>query len=150
MNLLKKIYHHIFKADLAFKFLLIKVFFYSFYVRFLMLFVKYKRYEKRLGERGKVDGYIVNEIDKNYIHRIQKAVVGVSNYTPWESKCMVQAVSAKWLLKKKNISSTIYFGIMKDPEDANKLKAHAWLKVGDWVVTGRAGHQQFKIVNFYS
>jgi len=150
MKFLKKLYRHILKADFAFQLLLIKVFFYSFYVRFLMLFVKYKRYEKRLGERGKIANYTISLEEKAYIHRIQSAVLGVSNYTPWESKCMVQAVSAKWLLKKKNIPSTIYFGIMKDPEKSDELKAHAWLKLGDWVITGRAGHQAFKVVNFYS
>lgn len=62
---------------------------------------------------------------------------------------MVQALSAKWLLQKYNIPSTIYFGVFKSTKE-NKLKAHAWLKINDYVVTGAAGHQKFKVVNFYS
>jgi hypothetical protein len=54
------------------------------------------------------------------------------------------------MLEKYNIPSTIYFGIMKDPENPSELKAHAWLKVGEFIATGREGHKSFKVVNFYS
>lgn len=69
-------------------------------------------------------------------------------YTKWESKCMVQALSSKWMLKRRGIDSTVYFGIKKDEE--GKLKAHAWLRVGDKVLTGIHGHKSFKVVNLYS
>ncbi|MCX6183276.1 MAG: lasso peptide biosynthesis B2 protein [Bacteroidetes bacterium] len=150
MIFFKKISTHIFQSDFEFKKLLIKAFFYSMTVRFMMLFVKYNRYEKRLGKRGETDTYTLSEKEFAIAHNIAKALNGVSNYTLWESKCMVQAVSAKWMLQKYSIPSTIYFGIAKDEDNKSKLKAHAWLKVGDCVVTGRAGHEQYKVVNFYS
>ena len=150
MNFFKKIKVYIFQSDFEFKKLLVKAFIFSMTVRFMMLFVKYKRYEKRLGKRGAADNYTLNEKEFAIAHNIAKALNGVSNYTLWESKCMVQAVSAKWMLAKYSIPSTIYFGVAKDEENAAKLKAHAWLKVGDCIVTGRAGHEKYKVVNFYS
>jgi hypothetical protein len=149
MNFLQKINTYIFQSDFEFKKLIVKSFFYCMTVRFMMVFVKYKRYEKRLGIRGAVDNYTLNEKEFALAHKIAKALNGVSNYTFWESKCMVQAVSAKWMLKAYSIPSTIYFGVKIDKDD-KKLKAHAWLKVGDCVVTGRAGHAEFNVVNFYS
>jgi len=145
-----KISRNIFKKDKAFRMMVIKAFYYAMAVRFLMLFIKFKRYEKKLGERGVEINENLNEEKMIVVQRVKSAVVGVSKYTPWESKCMVQAVAAKWLLEQQNIRTTIYFGIMKDPEDTNKLKAHAWLKVGDYIITGREGHKAFKVVNFYS
>jgi hypothetical protein len=150
MAFLRKIYRNIFKKDGEFKGLVFKALFYAMQVRFMMLFVKFKRYEKRLGTRGKKDDSAISEDQMKVVMKVKSAVIGVSKYTPWESKCMVQAVAAKWLLEKYNIPSTIYFGIMKDPENNAELKAHAWLIVGEYVMTGREGHKAFKVVNFYS
>jgi len=150
MNSLKKLFQYLLVGRGINRALIVKAFFYCAWVRFLMLFVKYSRYEKSLGERGKKVEYAVSEQEFAVVRKIQAAVEGVSKHTLWESKCMVQAVSTKWLLQKHNIPSTIYFGIMKDLENQSELKAHAWLKIGDWVVTGRHGHQSFKVVNFYS
>ena len=150
MNFLKKINHYIFKQDFEFKVFLLKYFFYAMLVRFLMLFVKYKRYERYLGKRGAVDHYTLSDKEYQLIEKMKTAVNGLSTHTPWESKCMVQALSVKWMLHKYKIPSTIYFGVKKDPKEANRMKAHAWLKVGDIVVSGGPGHQTFKVVNFYS
>ena len=150
MSFAGKIYRNLFKKDIEFKGLVFKALFYALQVRFMMLFVKFKRYESRLGIRGKKDESIVTEDQMKVVMKVKSAVIGVSKYTPWESKCMVQAVAAKWLLEKYNIPSTIYFSIMKDPENKTELKAHAWLIVGDYVMTGREGHRAFKVVNYYS
>ncbi|MFM7022546.1 MAG: lasso peptide biosynthesis B2 protein [Flavobacteriales bacterium] len=147
MSFFGKVNEYLIQSDWAFRKLIVKTFFFSMYVRFLMLFVKFKRYEKRLGTRGVADNYTMNDHEFQLAHNIAKALNGVSNYTLWESKCMVQAVSAKWMLKKRGIPSTIYFGVKKEGQE---LKAHAWLKVGEIVVIGRAGHKEFKIVNYYS
>lgn len=92
----------------------------------------------------------LNEIQRKQVQQIKTIVNGVSKRTPWESKCMVQALSSKWLLKHYAIPSTIYYGVIKDSSQPGKLKAHAWLKIGEEFVSGKAGHQQFKVVNFYS
>ncbi len=145
-----KIFRNIVKGDWEFKKLVFISFFYCFYVRFLMLFVKYKRYEDRLGERGVASFDVVEETQRLLLLKVRAAVVGVSNHTPWESKCMVQALATKWILKRYGIASTIYFGVMKDPENTGALKAHAWLRVGEYIVTGKEGHMAFKVVNFYT
>jgi hypothetical protein len=150
MAFFKKVYRNIFNRDQEFRGLVFKALFYALQVRFMMLFVKYKRYEKRLGVRGRKDDSVITAEQMKVVMKVKSAVIGVSKYTPWESKCMVQAVAAKWLLEKYNIPSTIYFGIMKDPQKNSELKAHAWLIVGEYVMTGREGHRAFKVVNYYS
>jgi hypothetical protein len=150
MSVFKKIYKYFIRSSNESRYLVIKAFFYCATVRFLMLFVKYKRYEKHLGKRGVESTQEISAEQFEMVKKVRNAVLSVSKNTLWESKCMVQALSAKWMLEKYNISSTIYFGIMKDPENASELKAHAWLKVGEYIATGREGHKSFKVVNFYS
>lgn len=150
MSLGKKIKDHFLSASALEKKLFIQAFFYALIVRVFMLKVKYQRYEKRLGQRG-VESSFEYPQDKDFmVKTIRTVVMRVCKNTPWESKCMVQALTAKWLYKKYHIPSTIYFGIKNDPENKGSIKAHAWLRVGDLIATGKSGSRSFNVVNFYS
>ena len=68
----------------------------------------------------------------------------LSNFTPWESKCLVRAFTAHIILQMLKIPSTLYFGMAKT--DSNKLLAHAWLRCGDFMITGDREREGFKSV----
>lgn len=77
----------------------------------------------------------------------------VAKYTPWESACLVQAMMAISLLRYYKIPYVLYLGVTKassdaaDSENVNSLlRAHAWLTVGDRVITGRHGYKAYTIV----
>src|SRR5262245_47101937 len=71
------------------------------------------------------------------LQRISRAIVATSRYTPWESKCLVQAIAAKMMLKCRGIDSTLYLGVAKEGEKG--LSAHAWLRSGTLILTGAPG-----------
>lgn len=74
----------------------------------------------------------------------------VGKYTPWETKCLSQAILARALLRLYGIPCVVHLGVAKKPEEAgNPLKAHAWVKVGRWVVCGGEGHRAFTILSTY-
>lgn len=79
-----------------------------------------------------------------YIRRIGWAIGAVSRYTPWESKCLVQAIVAKLLLRRQLLPNTLYLGVANG--DAGKLVAHAWIRTGTRVVTGGYGLDAYTIV----
>jgi hypothetical protein len=133
--------------------LIIQAFFYGAWIRFLMVFVKFSWYESLLGKRNYISP--LNNLDskqQDKILHIQQIIYSVGKYTPWQSKCLVKALSAKWILANFGIQSTIYFGIRQHeiPEGKMDLLAHAWLKVGDQFITGKRGYRKYKVVNFYS
>jgi len=72
------------------------------------------------------------------------AVRGLGRRLPWMSQCLVQAVAATWMLQRRRIPSTLYFGLAKDP-DAH-LKAHAWVRCGTGVLTGNEGRDGYTVV----
>ena len=116
----------------------------SFLTRWMLILLPFKKYSKKLGERGKESENINdNQIISEVAHAIKRAV----KYSLWRNKCLEQAITAKKMLNKRNIQSTIYFGVRK-PED--KLEAHAWLKVGDTFVVGQKGYQSFTVVAWYT
>lgn len=87
--------------------------------------------------------------------RIGRVCELVSRYTPWQSMCLVQAIMAKTLLSLYRIPCVLYFGVAKTPsdppsgDDDKALKAHAWLMVGPWIITGRGNQQAFTVVSTF-
>ncbi|WP_041445236.1 lasso peptide biosynthesis B2 protein [Syntrophobotulus glycolicus] len=80
--------------------------------------------------------------------KIGWAIDTMSRYTPWESKCLVQAVTALLFLRIFGIPYTLYLGL--DRDEANQLVAHAWLRCGELIVTGNAGKERFRVVSQFA
>jgi hypothetical protein len=60
------------------------------------------------------------------------------------SQCLVQAVAVTWMLQRSDIPSTLYFGVAKDT--GGGLKAHAWVRVGEKILTGAKEREDFSVV----
>jgi len=98
---------------------------------------------------------LVSEKQLRTAWRIGRITELTAAYTPWQSKCLIQAMMAKFLLSYYDIPYVMYLGVTKSAaraagkQDANNLQAHAWLTVGPWVITGREGHRAFTIVSTF-
>lgn len=94
--------------------------------------------------------------------RIGSVSAIAARFTPWKSRCLVQAIMVKTLLNHYGIPHVIYLGVVKPtgpgavgagPNGTDRpppMKAHAWVAVGPKVVAGRAGHQAFTIVSTFA
>ena len=78
-------------------------------------------------------------------NKIRRIVTTISRYTPWESLCLVQALTVQRMLKKRNISTTIYLGVNKNN---NEMKAHAWIRCGRMYITGGNGSGYATVAKF--
>jgi hypothetical protein len=84
-------------------------------------------------------------IDSPDIGVVKRSVGRMHARLPWENKCLPQALAAAWMLKRRAIPATIYFGVRKTEEEG--LKAHAWVIAADYFVTGRDGHRHYSVVS---
>ncbi|WP_066716531.1 lasso peptide biosynthesis B2 protein [Clostridium sp. Marseille-P299] len=116
------------------------------YYRLCILLIPFNKLKKRLGSINEES--IQNESNRNYkeARLIQWVVEHVAHNSPWDSKCMVQAWTAQRLLRSKNISSTLYLGVGKD--DEGKMIAHAWIRSGQFYVTGGNGEGYAIVARF--
>lgn len=107
------------------------------FYRMQMLLVPSKILEKGWGEKGKESP--PTDTKEHYWHarRISEEVNRVAEKTPWESKCLVRALTARKFLYARGIESTMYLGVGKDED--GKMVAHAWVRVGEGYVTGGDG-----------
>ncbi len=81
------------------------------------------------------------DVDPVLLQRVGRTVRRVERRVPWQSKCLIQAMSAKTMLARRGISGTIYLGLLR--VDDEEFKSHAWLRCGTRFVTGRKGHEPF-------
>lgn len=77
---------------------------------------------------------------------IRTSISVMSRYVPWQSKCLVQALAAQQMLNRRGIEYTLYLGVQKNQEE---MKAHAWLRVGRYFITGGQGHASYTPVQSY-
>jgi hypothetical protein len=136
-----------FKVDLAFKFLVLRVVVLLGFGRMSVLLLPFRKIAARIGEVGKDSSASLSAELILELTQIGSAIEAVSKYTPWKSNCFAQALCGHWILKSRHINHTIYFGVQK--EGNHELKAHAWLKVGSKIVTGRKGHKAFTTVGIF-
>lgn len=116
--------------------LLPEAFLLSGYCRFALLKQPFVKIEPCLGEKGKeMCPYDVMDADR--INSVKTAISCVCRHTPWESKCFVQALTAKLMLVRRRIPGTLYLGLRNAENGA--MIAHAWTKCGDIYVTGGRG-----------
>lgn len=102
-------------------------------VRFALLVIPFRVLASQLGQR-RLESQQDNSSQYQYALRVSWAVTVVSQETPWESKCLVQAITAKLLLRRYHLSNTLYLGVAKGSD--KKMIAHAWLRTGLLMVTG--------------
>lgn len=109
---------------------------YSAEFRFRMLYTKSDKLPCKWGKEGEESSLEATLEEYRYAKRVSYAVDHVCNKTKWESKCLVRALTAQRLLRKKGITSTLYLGCALEN---GTMVAHAWLRCGRMFVTGGNG-----------
>ena len=114
--------------------------------RFLVLFIPFRKLAEKMGTLMMESAETISEKHTAIARRITGIVLRVSRNTPWESKCLIQALTAQFLLKDESIPSTLYLGIAKAE---GKLIAHAWLRSGADILIGGAVKDDFKCIAYF-
>ena len=85
-------------------------------------------------------------------HRIGWAVRTAACFTPWNSTCLVQVLTAQRLLQEGGVAGVFYLGASTEPgsEADSAMSAHAWLKCGAEYITGESGHEKFTVVSSFT
>ncbi|MCH6257732.1 lasso peptide biosynthesis B2 protein [Puniceicoccaceae bacterium K14] len=119
------------------------------FVRLAILILPFRAIASVLGRPTDTDSSSIvpiSETSQDLARRLGRICSLVARYTPWESKCLVQAVAVAVGLRFYGIPGIVYLGVVNSD---GPLKAHAWVKVGDLVVSGREGHRAFTVIAAY-
>lgn len=116
----------------------LQAFIYTGIYRAFILFVPFSKLKKRMGNHNNESPMEVDIVSYRVAREVRWAVTQAARHTPWESKCLVQALTAKRMMKNKGIPTTIYLGVKKNND--NEMIAHAWIRCGSYYITG--GHNR--------
>ena len=122
--------------------LFIEAWFLLHFAKVIILLMPFKKIASRIGKLHVESTHDLQSMEEPI--KIEHAVRRAARYTLHGSKCYDQALTAKALLGQIGLPATIYFGLAKEGE--NKLSAHAWVRCGNNIVTGKAGMERFTVI----
>ena len=90
-----------------------------------------------LGKRSRDDA-------PRLVERVRWAVMASARRSPWRAVCFQQGLAAQIMLRRRGLSSTLYFGAAPDP--AKGLVAHVWVRLGELPVVGCEEAPRFPVL----
>lgn len=112
--------------------------------KLLILFFPFKKIAARL---GKLNLETSHEAEAKEIWLpIEIGIMRASRFTIHRCKCYDQALTGNLMLSRRGVASTLYFGLAKEGQ---ALKAHAWVRAGDHVITGGGKLEAYTPVAWY-
>ena len=87
--------------------------------------------------------------EKRHYYEYTKAINRAARVSFWHTMCYEQALTAKLMLRRRKVPSTIYIG-MHRKEENQELEGHAWLRVQDFIVTGNTDLSKYVVVGVFS
>ena len=68
------------------------------------------------------------------VGRVRWAIITIAARLPWRALCFQQSLAAQLMLRRRGISSVLYYGAAQD--DRSGLCAHVWVRDGNVDVIG--------------
>ncbi|WP_373029074.1 lasso peptide biosynthesis B2 protein [Sulfurovum sp.] len=119
-------------------------------MRTALLTISFKRLTRDLEHLSKKEKITaLNDKEMSLAIRIGQAITRAAAYTPWESACLVQSLTAHTMLQKRGIPGVFYLGAAKEEESKENMKAHAWSQCGETIITGANGHEAFTVLSVF-
>ena len=111
--------------------------------RVLIVFFPFRRLAPFLGEPRAETPATPLAGREAFLRKLTWALRATGRRLPWRCMCLEQAVAGRLMLRRRGIPYTLYLGT--DRKD-DGLVAHAWLRTGDYIVTGAEGRERFVVM----
>ncbi|MBF0549397.1 MAG: lasso peptide biosynthesis B2 protein [Deltaproteobacteria bacterium] len=112
--------------------------------RLAIMVLPFRRIAPYLGQHMAVSSEAIDQENLTELRSIARAIDTASRHLPWECKCLTQAMAARVMLRRRRIPCTLYLGLAKDQN--RNLQAHAWVRSGRLILTGRNGMEAYTVV----
>ena len=84
------------------------------------------------------------------VRMVRRCVQRVSKNSPVAFICLPQALSARWMLARRGVETTLFIGTKlptsDSASDGTPREFHAWLKSGSYMVTGDCRESDYAVL----
>jgi hypothetical protein len=101
---------------------------------------------RRLGQPN-TESPLDARVDGALLRAVSWSIEAVSRRAPWRCKCLEQGITAKMMLRRRGVGSTLYLGVARRE---GQIEAHSWLRSGSVIVTGGGDVARFSIVSMFA
>lgn len=110
----------------------------------------FRRVAARLGASGAETGHEVTREQQALSREVEWAIAAASRRLRPRPTCLMEAVAAQALLRRRGVAATVYLGVAPARADGRQINAHAWLRCGRRIVTGKAEAGRFRALACFS
>jgi Transglutaminase-like superfamily len=103
----------------------------------LLMFLPFRCVLRVIGQPQAGSGCLTGEPKRDHgwsAYDVRRAILRVVERLPWQSNCLVRAIAAKMMLRRRHIASVLELGVRTGTE--KEFSAHAWLRCGKINVIG--------------
>ncbi len=116
--------------------------------RLAMALLPFRRIAAWLGTPGAESPAMATADEIRTAKEIGWAVEVLGRRVPWDGRCLARALAATGMLRRRGLEGTVSFG-SRQSESAG-FDAHAWLRLGSFIVTGTHDHEQFRVFTTFA
>lgn len=118
--------------------------------KLMIVLVTFRRLAPHLGQHNGAVALtpLLDHKNEDRAHQISRVIKMAAAYTPWDSNCFPQAVTARLLLGFYKVPYILCFGLSRHRE-AGVMDAHAWVVSGRVNVTGGQGFENHTVVGTF-
>lgn len=135
------------KLPLKEKWALTEATFFLIIIKGMIMLFPLRWYKNLLGVQNATLNFTPDNLTMKVILCVSRAIVRSRMIIPWKNQCLTEAITAKLLLRRRGVKSTLFLGVNREN---NKMTAHAWLCCGAVFVTGKRGMEKFTVVSSFS
>jgi hypothetical protein len=103
------------------------------FFRVALNFVPVQRLTRWMSRPQQTSGSNSQQEEAQILRRVEWSIGAIVRHFPISFVCFPQCLAAYFMLRRRHVSSKLFYGVARD---ANELKAHTWVKVGDRTVVG--------------
>lgn len=115
--------------------LFLKALFWLTYAKLTIKFCSFERLKPHLGQISENSDSALSDSDLSGARYVKQAVGRADKCLPFHCQCLVMAICAGYLLKEQRVPYRLFLGVKKESQS---LAAHAWVKVGEYFITGQS------------
>jgi hypothetical protein len=110
----------------------------------------FRRLALRLGDSGRESELGMSEGQEAWVGDVEWAIRVLAGRLIPKPTCLMQAAAAKVILDRRGIPATVYLGVRPAAGDGRQVDAHAWLRCGPRIVTGKLEASRYSPLAWFS